>query len=262
MEWCKFYAEWGTDPKVQSMTESLRCRHAMLLSLRCATDVSILAEDELICYFRLTAVELAETKAVFIAKGFIDKKWNVLKWNQRQTSVSKSAIRMRTVRERKRNALRNVSATVADPLRATFAQLARPSEEEMRLEENRGESPLPLVTPIGPEYTPVGVLAEELGGDCSWSLWVSNMGRLGHPASWIDYTLRTLAGRGQLRQDYAAGMLRKLHDTGGPPKPSANGPSGQFLSPESAKKAESDRKMAEVAAHVQEMINAKANKNA
>ncbi len=119
MDWCKLWAEWATDPKVQIMSECMRCRHVMLLCLRATQDTAGLTDEEVATYMRVTPEQIAETKDLFIKKGFIDESWGVIKWNKRQASVSDAANRMRRMSERKRNALRNsdddVRVTVAQP---------------------------------------------------------------------------------------------------------------------------------------------------
>ncbi len=137
MDWCKLWAEWGTDPKVQSMTESMRCRHVLLMCLRCTHETSALTEDEIAFYMRITADELAQTKSLFVTKGFIDKRWNVLKWEKRQDSVSPAAQRMRALRERERNELRNSDVTDDVTDSGDVAQLAGASEEKTREEKTR-----------------------------------------------------------------------------------------------------------------------------
>jgi hypothetical protein len=161
LEWCKLWAEWGTDPKVQSMSESMRCRHALLLCLRCTHDVARLSEDEIAFYMRITLEDLLVTKDLFVRKGFIDKHWNVTKWDKRQASVSPSALRMRALRERERNVLRNGDVTGGATHVRDVAQLAPAEEEEIREEKRIQETPLPPCVTKGsksfvpPEWIPL-----------------------------------------------------------------------------------------------------------
>ncbi len=75
---------------------------------------------------------------------------------------------------------------------------------------------------LGPEFTRLGFLAEELGGDPSFAMWVAHSGRLGYPFEWINSALRRCP-KEKLRIDYLSGILRNYEREGGPPKGS-NGP--------------------------------------
>ena len=43
--WFRMYAEFATDPKVQSMSEAMQRRLTMLLCLRCSDVLATLQED-------------------------------------------------------------------------------------------------------------------------------------------------------------------------------------------------------------------------
>ncbi len=156
VDWCKLWAEWGTDPKVQMMSENMRCRHVMLLCLRCEHETNELSDEEVAFYMRLTLEDVAKTKELFIQKGFIDKKWNVLKWTKRQDYVSPAAKRMRAIRERERNMLRNgeYEPDSTEPL-ALAPALAREIDREIDREKEEhppnpptgGKRSLPFVLP-------------------------------------------------------------------------------------------------------------------
>ena len=64
--WFRMYHEWDSDPKVQSMTEAMQRRLAMLFCSRCKEET--LQEQELAFHWRISVEELAETKALFIQK--------------------------------------------------------------------------------------------------------------------------------------------------------------------------------------------------
>lgn len=118
--WFRMYAEFATDPKVQSMSEAMQRRLTMLLCLRCGDVLATLQEDEIACALRLQEQEIAETKALFLRKGFIDDAWNLLNWDKRQFNSDSSTERSRKHREAKKLAeqsiatLRNVAATPPD----------------------------------------------------------------------------------------------------------------------------------------------------
>ena len=82
--WFRMYAEFATDPKVQMMTETMQRRYIMLLCLRCSNGLVTLHDEEVAFQLRISAEEMAETKALFIKKGFVDSAWNVLNWDKRQ----------------------------------------------------------------------------------------------------------------------------------------------------------------------------------
>lgn len=118
--WFRMYSEFATDPKVQSMSEAMQRRLTMLLCLRCSDVLATLQEDEIACALRLQEQEIAETKALFLRKGFIDNDWNLLNWDKRQFNSDNSTERSRKHREAKKlteqslATLRNVAATPPD----------------------------------------------------------------------------------------------------------------------------------------------------
>lgn len=102
--WFRFYSEFSHDPKVQMMSEAMQRRYIMIMCLRCSNDLVTLHETEIAFHLRITDEELAETKALFIAKGFIDDKWNLLNWDKRQFKSDSSAERVARHRENKKKA--------------------------------------------------------------------------------------------------------------------------------------------------------------
>jgi hypothetical protein len=102
LPWFRLYSEFATDPKVQSMSETLQRRFIMFLCLQCADEFEKLSDDELAFALRITPEELAETKSVFSKKGLLaDGK--ISKWNKRQYTSDSSTSRVQKHRERKRN---------------------------------------------------------------------------------------------------------------------------------------------------------------
>jgi hypothetical protein len=99
--WFRLYAEFAHDPKVQIMPEHMQRRYVMLMCLRCNGDVT-LHETEIAFYMRVSESDLAETKALFLAKGFIDDKWNLLNWDKRQFASDSSAERVAKHRAKKK----------------------------------------------------------------------------------------------------------------------------------------------------------------
>jgi hypothetical protein len=82
--WFRLYNEFAHDPKVQMLPEAMQRRLIMLFCLRCSNALVTLQEAEVAFQLRISDQEMAETKALFVAKGFIDSAWNVLNWDKRQ----------------------------------------------------------------------------------------------------------------------------------------------------------------------------------
>lgn len=92
--WFRMYAEFANDPKVQMMGEAMQRRYLMLMCLRCSNALVTLHDDEIAFQLRISSDELAETKRLFVAKGFIDESWNLLNWDKRQFASDSSKARV------------------------------------------------------------------------------------------------------------------------------------------------------------------------
>lgn len=108
MPWFRFWSEFDSDPKVQSMPEEMQRRLVMLFCERCRDVTVTLSDDDRKFHWRVTAEELASTKALFIRKGFIDESWMVQNWEKRQF-VSDSS-KERTKRWRDRHKIAHVTS--------------------------------------------------------------------------------------------------------------------------------------------------------
>jgi hypothetical protein len=95
--WFRLYHEFADDPKVQMMPENMQRRLIMLFCSRCKGET--LHETERAFHWRVTETELAETKALFMEKGFIDDKWRLLNWDRRQFLSDSSTDRVRRHRQ-------------------------------------------------------------------------------------------------------------------------------------------------------------------
>ena len=104
MDWFRMYHEFASDPKVQSMSEALQRRLVMLLCLRCSNALVTLQDDEIAFALRISEEELAETKAVFLRKGFINDDWSIANWEKRQFISDSSAARVAKHRAKKKDA--------------------------------------------------------------------------------------------------------------------------------------------------------------
>lgn len=104
--WFRLYSEFAHDPKVQMMSEAMQRRYIMLMCMRCNGDVT-LHDDEVAFHLRISDEDWAQTKELFIKKGFIDSELNLLNWEKRQfkkDSTTSSAERVRKHREKKKQA--------------------------------------------------------------------------------------------------------------------------------------------------------------
>lgn len=102
MPWFRLYAEFATDAKIQSMSETLQRRYIMLLCLKCNDELHTLTDDELAFALRIDEKELQETREKFIQKGLIKDGWEIVAWDKRQYKTDSSAGRVRKHREKKR----------------------------------------------------------------------------------------------------------------------------------------------------------------
>lgn len=112
--WFRMYSEFANDPKVQMLSEVMQRRFVMIMCLRCSNTLVTLHETEIAFQLRITDAELAETKALFIAKHFIDDQWNVLNWEKRQFVSDSSAARVSRFREKQKEVVKqacNVTVT-------------------------------------------------------------------------------------------------------------------------------------------------------
>jgi len=104
LQWFRLYAEFSTDPKIQSMDETSQRRFIIVLCLRCDGCLEKLTDEEVSCAMRIPLEELKKTKELFMQKGFIDEKWGVLNWEKRQYRSDNSTERTRAYRDKQKQA--------------------------------------------------------------------------------------------------------------------------------------------------------------
>ena len=102
--WFRMYSEFAHDPKVQMLPEVMQRRYVMLMCMRCSNALVTLQADEIAFHLRIDAAQLEETKALFLAKGFINEAWELLNWEKRQFSSDTSAQRVAKHRAAKKAA--------------------------------------------------------------------------------------------------------------------------------------------------------------
>jgi hypothetical protein len=119
--WFRLYAEFAHDPKVQMMPEAMQRRLVMLMCMRCSNVTVTLRDDEIAFQLRISESDLAETKRLFIAKGFVDSDWKILNWEKRQFASDhdpSGAERQKRYREKQKElkavTLRNAQVTLPD----------------------------------------------------------------------------------------------------------------------------------------------------
>lgn len=113
--WFRMYSEFSHDPKVQMLSEVMQRRYVMIMCLRCSNSLETLHETELAFHLRISDADLAETKATFIKKGFIDSSWNLLNWDKRQFASDSSKARVakhRALLKEKQNDTGNCDVTL------------------------------------------------------------------------------------------------------------------------------------------------------
>lgn len=117
--WFRMYSEFAHDPKVQMLSEVMQRRYIMLMCMRCSELLVTLHETEIAFHMRISDAELAETKALFVQRGFIDADWEIVNWEKRQYSSDSSAERVARHRAKKKqesNGACNVTETKSNGL--------------------------------------------------------------------------------------------------------------------------------------------------
>ena len=140
--WFRMYAEFAHDPKVQMLPEVMQRRYVMLMCMRCSNALVTLQADEIAFHLRIDAAQLEETKALFLAKGFINESWELLNWEKRQFSSDTSAQRVakhRAAKKAAEEAARNGDVTL--PQRKSNAP-----DTDTDTEKNKEHAPAPGAT--------------------------------------------------------------------------------------------------------------------
>lgn len=153
MQWFRMYAEFATDPKVQSMDETLQRRFTMFLCLQCSGEYDRLTDDELAFALRITPAELVNTRDVFKQKGFLGDNGEIRNWNKRQYKSDSSTERVQKHRQEKKKRRGNVSVTPSD------------TDSEADTESERTKNPSASATP-----TRRAVSRETSSEDPAWML--------------------------------------------------------------------------------------------
>lgn len=101
--WFRMYSEFRTDPKVQTMGESMQRRYIMLMCLESDGDLQKLTDSEIAFALNLTKSKLIQTKSELIQKNLIeviDEKIHIKNWDKRQYVSDTSTDRVKKHREK------------------------------------------------------------------------------------------------------------------------------------------------------------------
>jgi len=152
--WFRMYSEFATDAKVQSMSEAMQRRLLMLFCLRCSNVLATLHDDELTFALRLSADELAETKALFVRKRFIDDAWNLQNWDKRQFNSDSSTARSKKHREKKQLLTKSATKQTVAATPCNVAATVPDTDTDTDTEEKQKREPRALASEAVPDPTP------------------------------------------------------------------------------------------------------------
>jgi hypothetical protein len=96
--WFRFYTEFATDPKVQTLSEVMQRRLVMLFCLEGSEDLEKLNEEEIAFSLRIDIETLHETFQLFQKKGFLDEDNRIRNWSKRQFKSDSSTDRVKKYR--------------------------------------------------------------------------------------------------------------------------------------------------------------------
>ena len=213
-QWFRMYSEFADDPKVQSMSEAMQRRLVMLFCQRSSDVLVTLCDADLAFHWRISNDDLADTKTLFMQKGFIDEYWNILNWNKRQYISDSSTERTRAYRERKRTSQAASHVTVVTNGDALDTDTEADSETET---ETETETTLALTPPgIRPADPPplVKLPTNEAGKDFPVTHSQVQEWKSLYPAIDVMQQLRNMRGwlQGNSRnRKTSAGMARFIH---------------------------------------------------
>jgi hypothetical protein len=158
MEWFRMYSEFASDPKVQSMPEIMQRRLVMLLCLRCSNTLVTLQDDEVAFALRISETELAESKVLFMRKGFVNDDWEILNWDKRQFVSDSSAARVAKHRAAKKQAGSTPEKDADSTCNVTVTPQNRTDTEQTQnrteAEQSKGKT-LVEQKPLDPASNPV-----------------------------------------------------------------------------------------------------------
>lgn len=145
MDWFRLYHEFASDPKVQMMNEAMQRRLIMVFCLQCSNGLETFHETDretsIAFALRISAEEVAITKAEFLRRGFINEDWTLRNWSKRQYASDSSTSRVQKHREAKKQL---ETFHEADEKRSSNAlEQSRTDTEQNRTEKQSRGSRLP-----------------------------------------------------------------------------------------------------------------------
>ncbi|KAA8560565.1 hypothetical protein FX985_00615 [Pseudomonas extremaustralis] len=157
MDWFRMYGEFATDPKVQMMSEAMQRRLVMLFCLECSNGIETFHVTEratsIAFALRVSDEVLAETKVVFLAKGFINDDWTLRNWSTRQYESDSSTARVKAWRDKKKQqaqqgeTLQKRSSNAQEQNRTDTEQNKNPLNPPAAENEKPDADPEPLAGP-------------------------------------------------------------------------------------------------------------------
>lgn len=104
LRWCRLYAEWASDPKIQRLSEAMQRRHIMLLCLQCTGDLEKSSDNDLAYFLRIGIDKWLDTKTELEKKRLIHVNGNgtinIPAWEKRQPRRDHSTKRVQAWRKR------------------------------------------------------------------------------------------------------------------------------------------------------------------
>src|SRR5688500_13730405 len=106
LPWFRMYAEWASDPVVQSLSFNDQRHHAVILCLKCNgnldRDIADAQRERIVLRgLGLDSVSAGEVKRRLMEVGLIDDNWQPNGWEKRQFISDVSTKRVRNYRKNK-----------------------------------------------------------------------------------------------------------------------------------------------------------------
>jgi hypothetical protein len=219
MKWFRLYDDIIDDPKILRLSPEFRWNYVGILCVSSRQSVrgTLPSAGDIAIHLRLTEAKVIRTIEALIAAGLIDqdpatKALSIHGWDERQYRSDNSTERWHKHKEKKGS---NVGANVGLSLAPTDQNRDRTDTDTEQTPPTppRGE---PTVPSDDPEILRIADLAADLAGDVSWSCFVCDMAKMGHPAHAIEQAIQVGVSRKQWNRPLLMGVLRRLASEGYP----------------------------------------------
>jgi hypothetical protein len=149
------YAEWASDPVVQSLSFDDQRHHAVLLCLKCnGTLDRAIANDQreriILRGLGLDNITAGEVKRRLLEVGLIDDSWQPNGWDKRQYTSDLSTNRVRKYRNNKESG--NVTETAHETAGNSFGNGPEQSRTEQKRKESNTSSEPSGSPPADPDF--------------------------------------------------------------------------------------------------------------